>query len=297
LFPLLFVTHEACLTAEGETSVTDTLPQPVLERASAQGVAFWTDPELQRSAGVVIAFSERGGGASRHPFTGLNLAGHVGDEPDVVDANRELFLRAIGVERMLGSLTTADQVHGTNVTEVEDTLAGSGACVVGGRPPIADSDALATTLSGVGLLLFFADCVPIVLVAPGPAIAVVHAGWRGALGGIAGDAARRLAAIARCETRELSAYVGAHIGPCHYEVDEEIMSRFVGEFDTFARAESGGLDLGSVVSVSLTRSGVDSCRIAALGTCTAESTERFFSYRAEGGLTGRHGAFACILSR
>jgi copper oxidase (laccase) domain-containing protein len=73
------------------------------------------------------------------------------------------------------------------------------------------------------------------------------------------------------------------------------MSQFVNTFDTVARAESGGLDLGAAVTVSLRSAGVDPCNIAGLGVCTAETTDRFFSYRAEAGLTGRHGALACIL--
>jgi hypothetical protein len=87
-----------------------------------------------------------------------------------------------------------------------------------------------------------------------------------------------------------------HIGPCHYQVSDEIMSHFVNGFGTVARAESGGLDLGFVVAASLESAGVDPCNIVRLGVCTAEMTDRFYSYRAEAGLTGRHGAFACILS-
>jgi copper oxidase (laccase) domain-containing protein len=123
----------------------------------------------------------------------------------------------------------------------------------------------------------------------------VHAGWRGALVGIAGKAARELASEAECDTDLLRAYIGPHIGACHYEVGSEIMSQFVNVFGTFARADSGGLDLGSVVAVSLIDAGVDPCNIASLGECTAETTDRFYSYRAEAGLTGRHGALACVL--
>jgi len=74
------------------------------------------------------------------------------------------------------------------------------------------------------------------------------------------------------------------------------MSQFVNSFGTFARAESGGLDLDAVVTASLDRAGVTPCNIARLGSCTAETTDRFYSYRAEGGNTGRHSALACILS-
>jgi polyphenol oxidase len=132
-------------------------------------------------------------------------------------------------------------------------------------------------------------------VAPGPAVAVVHAGWRGALGSLAGSTVSELASVAGCEVSEVAAYIGAHVRACHYQVGPEIMSQFVNTFGTLARASSGGLDLDAVVSASLERAGVAPCNIARLGTCTAETTDRFFSYRAENGRTGRHSALACIV--
>jgi copper oxidase (laccase) domain-containing protein len=147
----------------------------------------------------------------------------------------------------------------------------------------------------VPLALCFADCVPVILVAPGPVVAVVHAGWRGALASLPGQAVARVVVEAGCESSQVRAYIGAHIGHCHYQVSAEIMSQFTNAFGTVARARTGGLDLDAVVTASLTSAGVDSCNIARLGICTAEATDRFFSYRASGGVTGRHAALACIL--
>jgi YfiH family protein len=249
-----------------------------------------------REVGVLVAFSERNGGVSATPYASLNLAAHVGDDPAAVDANRGLLLSFLGLESISHRLTTAEQVHGTVSTLVRDPDAGCGSLAAGGRSPISGSDALLTRVANLPLLLCFADCVPVVLVAPGPSIAVVHAGWRGALAGIVEQSARRLAAMSRTDARAVIAYVGPHIQSCHYEVSDEILSQFVNAFDTVARAESGGLDLGFVVAASLRSAGVDPCNIASLGACTAEMTDRFFSHRAEAGLTGRHGAVACILS-
>jgi hypothetical protein len=190
----------------------------------------------------------------------------------------------------------AEQVHGACVALVTAREAGHGASASGGSRPIPATDALVTAETDLPLLLCFADCVPVIVVGPGPVVAVVHAGWRGALAGIPGTTARVVAEQAGCDPGALRAYIGAHIGPCHYEVDEGTLSQFVNTFDTLARAESGGLDLGHVVAASLTHAGVDPCRIASLGTCTAETTDRFFSHRAEAGLTGRHGALVCIPS-
>lgn len=270
-----------------------------LSRCRATGICWWTDGALLAREGVLVAFSERDGGASRGPYEGLNLAGHVGDDPTVVDRNRTSFLDAVGLGDHRSRLVTADQVHGDRIVTVtdEDVGRGSSAACEAGRGPVPGTDALICSRQGVPLLLFFADCVPIILVAPGPVVAVVHAGWRGALASLPGSAVIELATKARCGTPEIRAYVGAHVQACHYDVDVKTMSHFVNVFGTVARAESGGLDLGAVVNASLIDSGVDSCNITALGICTAEATDRFYSYRAEAGLTGRHGALVCILPR
>lgn len=265
-----------------------------MQREQRDGLAWWTDREA-RSRGIAIAFSERTGGVSEPPYASLDLAAHTGDEPGRVDQNRRSLLCALGMGSFAGALTVPEQVHGVCVAHVGAEAAGSGGSVVSGRPPVPAADALVTALSGVPLLLCFADCVPVVLVAPGPAIAVVHAGWRGALGRVPGRAAEALATLAGCRAKEIIGYIGPHICAGCYQVGDEIMSQFLHAFGTVAQAESEGLDLGAIVNASLTDAGVPPCSIASLGACTAEETDRWFSYRAEGGRTGRHGAIACIL--
>ncbi|MBE0476474.1 MAG: laccase domain-containing protein [Coriobacteriia bacterium] len=76
-----------------------------------------------------------------------------------------------------------------------------------------------------------------------------------------------------------------------------MMSHFSTLFATVSRDASGGLELVAVSHASLTDAGVPSCSIASLGGRTVEETERCFSYRAEGGRTGRHGALVCIHPR
>lgn len=276
-----------------EYNVEEAQQVPSLGRSRQGDICYWTD-ERQRTRGVTLAFSERTGGASKLPYASLNLAAHVGDDPASVDENRRRFLEALGLGHLAQRLVTAEQVHGEQVRLIRPADAGSGARAASGAEPVAATDALITDEHDIPLMLLFADCVPVILVAPGPVVAVVHAGWRGALAGLPGIAVSRLAAQAGCDPARISAYVGAHIGACHYEVGYEILSQFVNRFGTVARAESGGLDLGAVVTRNLTDAGVPSCSIALLGMCTADQTDRFFSYRAEGGLTGRHAALVCI---
>lgn len=267
---------------------------PSLSRVERDGIACWTDERLLREDGVLVAFTERSGGVSREPFASLNLAGHVGDEPRDVDANRERLLGALGMRGLRDRLVTAEQVHGDLVATVAEADAGTGAFVGRGSGPVPGVDALVTAVPDIPLMLLYADCVPVVLVALGerPAVAVVHAGWRGALARLPQQTMDALVE-AGFRAEATYAYVGPHIGECCYEVDRELMSQFGKAFATIGRA-CARLDLAAAVAESLTDAGIPEERQCRLGMCTAHHTDAFYSYRAER-RTGRHGAVAAIV--
>lgn len=273
---------------------------------SSGGVRVLTDVPLAERDGIRIAFTERCGGVSVGPYESLDLAAHVGDDADAVDENRSRLLDALGAGALRDRLTCAEQVHGAESAVVGEAQAGSGAFAAGGRPSIPGVDALMTTMTGVPLALFFADCVPVVLVARGPvpAVAVVHAGWRGAVAGITAHAARRLSALAGCPPCELIAYVGPHVGRCCYQVGAEVAEAFdatgvmasavIPDDDATDGTSCPRLDLAEAVAASLMDAGVPRHAQCHVGLCTADNTDRFFSYRASGGVTGRHSALALI---
>jgi YfiH family protein len=269
-----------------------------LEQVERGGIGLLTDPVLAAEDGILVAFTQRIGGRSRSPYGSLNLAAHVGDEPATVDENRATLLRALDLERARARVTTAEQVHGLRIREVAGAEVGMGAFArSGGPPPVPVTDALWTRESDAPLLMLYADCVPVVLVARAPvrAVAVVHAGWKGALGRLAGKAALALCRAVGCAPDALTAYIGPHIGSCHYQVDAARLSHFANAFGSIAAAQ-GGLDLGAVVSASMSEVGVPLSNVVRAGVCTAERTDAYYSYRAEG-TTGRHGALAVILGR
>jgi len=141
------------------------------------------------------------------PSRRSDLAGHVGDGPALVDENRSRLLDSIGIGALRSELTTAEQIHGTVVAEVTRENSGSGAFVAGGAGSVPGADALWTRERGIPLLLVFADCVPVVLVRPSvPAVAVVHAGWRGAAAGVVESAAAVLGALPGPD--DMEAFVG-----------------------------------------------------------------------------------------
>jgi len=271
------------------------IPRPALTRTVVEGVAFWTDERLREAAGLLVAFSERHGGASAPPYDSLNLAAHVGDDPAAVDENRRILLDALGVGELRDRIVTAEQVHGETIGIVDEADAGRGAFAAREPLPLSSTDALLTATPDVPLMLLFADCVPVVLVAPGssPMVSVVHAGWRGALSRLPGKAASTLAEAAGVEVNALLTYVGPHIGECCYDVTGERLSQFVNDFVTLTAARDR-LDLAAAVSESLSDAGVPASNQCRLGVCTMDHTDAFYSYRAEK-RTGRHAAVAAVL--
>ena len=142
--------------------------------------------------GVRAAFPARAGGVSAAPFDSLNLGFSVDDRREAVLENRRRLCAAVEVP--LQRLVVPGQVHGTAMRWVGEAEAGRGAA--DSTSVVAEHDGLLSAAAGLGLVISYADCVPIVIAADGeegPAFATVHAGWRGMIAGIGGLAAARLA--------------------------------------------------------------------------------------------------------
>jgi hypothetical protein len=267
---------------------------PELSNRIVGGVSLSLDERLLARTGILVALSGRTGGVSTPPFDTLNLAAHVGDDPASIDLNRRLLLDAVGLPDLADRLVTAEQVHGNRVLRMVQTDAGRGAHAGSGSPPVPATDGLVTTETDLPLLMLFADCVPVILVATGSVrtVGVAHAGWRGALGRVAGALAREVTTISGVPPSELLGYVGPHIGSCCYNVDATLISQFRNTFGTIT-AVDGRLDLGAAVLADLIDAGLRRDAIVSLGMCTHDHTDRYFSYRARQ-QTGRHGALVAI---
>ena len=196
---------------------------------------------------------------------GFNLALHVGDEAELVNANRRQFAAALGVDA--ARFTTCAQVHGSKVVCVTEGLIGSGA--VDFADTIADTDALITDLPNVPLLLFYADCVPVLLAdTETGAVGLAHAGWRGSVEEIALKTVQMMCRHYGCNPEKMLAAIGPSIGK--YQLDLWLMNRL--------QLEAAGLERGNIHCAA---------------TCTCDNRELFFSYRAELGKTGRMGVSIC----
>lgn len=264
---------------------------PGFRLEKAKGLVYYA-PGFTREGGVRAAFSTRRGGWSRGPYSTLNLGLHVGDDPRAVLQNRAAFCEALGLDHR--DLVACAQVHGTAVAVVSAADRGRGALDPDGAVPGADG--LATDVPGVPLVTFYGDCVPLFFFDPArPAIALVHAGWRGTLGRIAARAVGLMRASFGTSPARLLVGIGPSIGTCCYTVGAELADLFAREFGDPANAHGrpaggGRLDLASLNRLVLEAAGVESGHIHTAPWCTSCRPEEFFSHRASRGTTGRMAA-------
>jgi YfiH family protein len=220
--------------------------------------------------GARACFTTRIGGVSDGPFESLNLGLLTGDERDAVRENRHRAARAAGVDPE--AVLIGHQVHGTEIAHHEVPLEANQFAEPG--PSAGDADGHVTSVAGLAPLVFVADCLPIALAGPG-GVAIVHGGWRGLAGGIVERGAEAVAAEA--------AAVGPGIGPCCYEVGDEVRE----VFEPLGSGIAAGrmLDLGEIARRLLERAGVG--EIESSDLCTSCNPELLFSHRRDGGETGR----------
>ena len=221
-----------------------------------------------------VIFSTREGGVSEGPWASLNLGRKTGDEPERVEENRRRLCAEACADP--DALALNYQHHSPDVLRA--------------RPGARDdrADGLWTDELGLPVLALSADCLPIVLARANgdrPALAVLHAGWRGLLAGIAESGVNALG------SGPVAAIVGPGIGPCCYDIGDEVSAEFSRAFgDGLTRG--GRLDLWTAAERALLAAGC--ARVERLDLCTACAPERFFSHRRDNGVTGRQGVLGVI---
>jgi YfiH family protein len=223
-----------------------------------------------------VAFSTRAGGVSSGPYESLNLGLMTADDPANVAANRQGLCEAVGADA--DALAMPLQRHGATAVEASP-----------GERGREEADALWSEKPGQPMLVLTADCLPVALVrangAP-PALALVHVGWRGLLAGVVATAARALGG------GTLAAAIGPGIGPCCYEVSEDVASPFRERFGG-GIIEDGRLDLWTATERELHASGCG--EVERVDLCTFCHPELFFSHRRERGVTGRQGGIGYVV--
>ncbi len=258
--------------------------------ASAGASRAWlvADWRVDGAAGLMTT---RRGGASAAPFDSMNLGSGVGDAPEAVGANRRLLAAALGARPVY-----LMQVHGSGVVRI-------GAADTQPDAPVHRADASVTTERGVACAVLVADCLPVLFAAPdGRGVGAAHAGWRGLALGVLEATLAALCEAAGCGPGEVSAWMGACIGPAAFEVGADVPAAFGIDPDRSARFQPGApgkwfADLAGLAADRLQAARVGTVRgIARPGRCTVAHPSRFFSFRRDR-ITGRMAAVAWIGGR
>jgi polyphenol oxidase len=207
---------------------------------------------------------------SRGPYESLNLGILTDDDQQSVSENRRRLAAAVGCDPE--RVAMGWQVHGDEILEWSEPPEGAGFAHPGAELPKVDGHT--TTASDVPLLVLVADCLPLALVGAGR-VAMLHCGWRGLAAGIVEKGLALFDEPPR-------AVLGPAIGPCCYEVGEEVLAEFA---DLRGVANGRMLSLGLVAQQKLMAGGVT--KIDSFPLCTSCRPELFYSHRRDNGVTGR----------
>ncbi len=235
--------------------------------------------------GVNIAISTRLGGTSTTPYASLNMGTHVGDAPERVAANHQIFANALA--QRFGNaphLNWLSQVHGTNIVTVKQQF-----------KQLTEADGAYTQEAGQVCAVLTADCLPVLLCSDdGSEVAAVHAGWRGLAQGILAWALAKF----RSPPNKLMCYLGPAISQRAFQVGSDVVAAFKRAESERSFAESASLafvddvnepgkhfaDIYRLARSELYGLGVND--IAGGQFCTYLDEQRFFSYRRDG-VSGR----------
>ena len=226
-----------------------------------------------------VGFTNRIGGVSGGAYESLNLGALTEDEPENVTENRRRACASIGASAERA--TMAWQHHSAEVTRAEPRG------IVTPGTAFDRCDGLWTDEPGQAMMLLTADCLPVAIARANgakPALAILHVGWRGLLAGIVAAGADALGG------GRLVAAIGPGIGPCCYEVGEEVAEPFRAAYGDVVR--DGRLDLWSAAERALRAAGCED--VERTDVCTYCHPDLFFSHRRDKGRTGRQGVVAYI---
>lgn len=233
-------------------------------------------------------FTTRFGGVSRGALSSMNLAIKLDEAEENVAENFRILGNALGFS--LSDLVLTRQTHSDIVRVV-----GREDCKGCFHRDYPECDALVTNDPGVTLVVFTADCTPILLHDPVTgAVGAAHAGWRGTAQAIGAKAVKAMVEHFGCDPADIRAAIGPNIGRCHFETDadvpEAMLAAYGGEAARYIekRGEKYFLDLKAINALALRRCGVTHIDIS--DDCTMCSPDRFWSHRVTRGIRGSQGA-------
>lgn len=249
------------------------------------------------AGGVSHGFTTRRGGVSEGIYASLNLGVNRGDDPAAVCENYSRTCAALEMDP--GRLVFSRQVHGDAVRSATSADAGKGLS----RPIDYEADGLITNEPELPLVIFTADCIPILLYDPkARCVGAVHSGWRGTALGIVSRAVSRMVSEYGASPSSLLAVIGPGICPDCYETDGDVpraMRDALGEdASPFLRERASGkwqVDLKGLNALHLLRANVPTENITVSGECTSCRSSQYWSHRVTKGQRGSQAALIQLL--
>jgi YfiH family protein len=248
--------------------------------------------EYLAADGICVAhgFTTRYGGVSQGYLGSLNLGLNRGDDRENVVKNYEILGNALGFDPQKCVLSR--QTHTNTVRVVGKTDWGTGLFRPGFDSPC---DALITNEPGTVLVVFTADCTPVLFWDPVTgAVGAAHAGWRGTAADIVGETIRAMAANFGCDPQNIRCAIGPNIGQCHFETDADVPDAIVAALGDIAlpyitkRGEKYYVNLKEINALFLRRAGAQHIEIST--ECTVCECEKYWSHRVVGQNRGSQGA-------
>ncbi len=239
--------------------------------------------------GVPHCFTTRLGGASSGHLASLNIGTHRGDDPETVRKNYEILSDALGFDTT--HLVLTHQTHTDRVLQVGKAQYGAGLFA----PELPQCDALITNEPGTALVIFTADCTPILLYDPVTgAVGAAHAGWRGTAAGIGAKTVQAMCDAYGCKAENIRAAIGPNIAQCCFETDRDVPQAMLESLGNEAQkyirpsGEKYYVNLKEMNALWLKRAGVRNIELS--DACTACRPDLFWSYRRVGDARGSQGA-------
>ena len=237
---------------------------------------------------AVHAFTTRHGGVSTGSQSSLNLAFGRGDSMENVEQNLRILASELGFSPEKLVLTRQTHSDIVRVVTAEDAR---GFC----HRDYPECDALVTATPGVALLVYTADCTPMLFCDPVTgAVGAAHAGWRGTAQAIGARVVEAMAENFGCDPANIRAAIGPNVGMCHFETDADVPQAMLEAFGEEVkgymeqRGEKYYLDLKAINAMILRRAGVRQIQISE--DCTMCRPDRFWSHRVTRGDRGSQGA-------
>lgn len=251
-------------------------------------LTYLTIPSFEETGIVKHGFSTRLGGSSQGPYESLNLGFKKNDDKFHVLNNYKLFCEALNID--IKNLVASDQIHGNEVYTAKACDRGKG---IVRDSNIKGKDAIITKDNNVGLLTYYADCVPIFFLdIKTPAVGLAHAGWRGTVHKIAQKTLSKMMKEFGTLPKDILIGIGPCINRCCYEVDKPVVNEFKNSFANWQDLlEYKGdwkwmLNLELANKSLLEQMGIHPSQITVSGFCTSCNNDLFFSYRKDQGETG-----------